>query len=162
MLAVGSTAPDFSATLDDGTPFKLSEFRGKQNVVLYFYPKDFTPGCTKEACSFRDSYDEIAAYDAIIFGVSGDDTSSHARFRETHRLPFPLIPDPDKAIIKLYEAKGTFGLMTARATYVIDKMGVIRAAIRHDFRVGEHVPEVLAALEAFQPKAAAAAPEQPR
>ena len=159
MLAVGAVAPDFSATLDDGTPFKLSEFRGKQNVVLYFYPKDFTPGCTKEACSFRDNYAEIAAYDAVIYGVSGDSTDSHARFRETHSLPFPLIPDPGKEIIRLYEAKGTFGLMTARATYVIDKTGVIRAAIRHDFRVSEHVPEVLAALEAFQPRAQAATPE---
>lgn len=152
MLATGSPAPDFSATLQDGSPFKLSDFRGKQNVVLYFYPRDFTPGCTKEACAFRDSYAEIAAYDAVIFGVSGDDSESHTRFRETHSLPFPLIPDSGREIIRLYDARGTFGLMTARATYVIDKAGVIRAAIRHDFRVAEHVPEVVAALETFQPK----------
>ena len=101
MLKEGTQAPDFKATLDSGESFSLSDQRGKQNVVLYFYPKDFTPGCTREACTFRDNYDDIKQYDAMIIGVSTDSVDSHQRFREKHELPFPLIADPDKKLVKL-------------------------------------------------------------
>jgi len=151
MLRVGTTAPDFEATLEDGTAFRLSEHRGGENVVLYFYPKDFTPGCTREACAFRDNYSDLEQHDAVILGVSTDSAASHQRFRERHELPFPLIPDPDKRIVRLYDADGFLGLTTARVTYVIDKDGVIRTAIRHDFAVGRHLPEVLDALRSIQP-----------
>ncbi|WP_322795050.1 peroxiredoxin [Tepidiforma sp.] len=147
MLKPGTPAPDFTATLDDGTPFSLAEQRCKKHVVLYFYPKDFTPGCTAQACSFRDNYGAIAAYDAIIIGVSGDSTDSHQSFRERHQLPFPLIPDPDGRLRALYDAKGWIPWMQPRVTYVIDKDGIIRAALRHDLRVTAHVPEVLEALQ---------------
>ncbi|MCH8850264.1 MAG: peroxiredoxin [Chloroflexi bacterium] len=150
MLKEGTAAPEIEATLDDGEAFSLAGFRGKKNVVLYFYPKDFTPGCTKEACAFRDSYDEVEQYDAVVVGVSTDSTESHKAFREKHELPFPLIPDPDKRIVKLYEAKGLLGLMTARMTYVIDKEGTIRKALRHDFAVGKHLPAVIDALKSIQ------------
>jgi peroxiredoxin Q/BCP len=147
MLAPGTPAPDFTATLDDGTEFHLADYRGKKHVVLYFYPKDFTPGCTAEACSFRDNYSAIAAYDAIIIGVSGDSAESHAAFREKHSLPFPLIADPEGRLRALYDAKGWIPWMPPRVTYVIDKEGIIRAAMRHDFRVTAHVPEVIEALK---------------
>ena len=150
MLKTGTPAPNFTATLEDGSPFELASFRGTQNIVLYFYPKDFTAGCTAQACSFRDNYDAIAAYDALIFGVSGDSETTHASFKEKHELPFPLIADPGRSVHKLYEATGLIPWMTPRLTYVIDKAGAIRAAIRHDFRVKAHVPEVIEALKALE------------
>ena len=149
MFKPGMPAPDFTATLDDGSQFHLASYHGDKNVVLYFYPKDFTAGCTKEACAFRDNYDEIGRYDAIIVGVSGDSESSHGSFRERHHLPFPLIADTDRDLITLYQARGLFG-MTARVTYVIDKQGIIRAALRHDLLVGRHVPEVVRTLEVIE------------
>ena len=150
MLEEGTVAPEFEVTLDNGEAFSLSKERGRRNVVLYFYPKDFTPGCTREACAFRDNYAEIERHDAVIIGVSTDSTDSHQKFREEHELPFPLIPDPEKRIVSLYEARGLLGLMTARVTYVIDKEGVIRAVIRHDFTVERHLPETLDALGSIQ------------
>lgn len=150
MLKLGVAAPDFTATLEDGTAFELASFRGTKNVVLYFYPKDFTPGCTAEACAFRDNYQEVGQYDAVIFGISGDSETSHARFRETYELPFPLIADPEREAHRLYEVTGLLPWMTPRITYVIDKEGVIRAALRHDLRVTAHVPDVIAALKAIE------------
>jgi thioredoxin-dependent peroxiredoxin len=150
MLKVGVTAPDFTATLDDGSAFELSNFRSEKNVVLYFYPKDFTAGCTAQACAFRDNYDPISRYDALIFGVSGDSERTHSSFKARHALPFPLITDPGREVHRLYEATGLIPWMTPRLTYVIDKAGVIRAAIRHDYRVQQHVPEVLEALRTLE------------
>lgn len=147
MLTVGTAAPDFTALLDDGSSFTLGAWRGRKHVVLYFYPKDFTAGCTAQACSFRDSYGAIAALDAIIVGVSSDPVGSHASFKQRHGLPFPLIADADRRLQELYNVKGWIPWMPPRMTYVIDREGIIRAAIRHDFRVKEHVPEVIAALE---------------
>lgn len=146
MLKVETAAPNFAAKLDDGSTFELESYRGAKHVVLYFYPKDFTAGCTAQACAFRDTYAELADLDAVIFGVSGDSESSHASFRERHELPFPLIADPSREVHRLYEAVGLIPWITPRITYVIDKEGVIRDAIRHDFRVKAHVPEVLEAL----------------
>jgi peroxiredoxin Q/BCP len=153
MLKEGTPAPDIDTDLDDGTHFRLSEQKGKKNVVLYFYPKDFTMGCTREACAFRDNYADIEQYDAMIVGVSTDSIDSHQRFREKHDLPFPLIADPDKSVVNAYDSDGLFGMMTARVTYVIDKQGVIRAALRHDFAIGRHLPEVLDALREIEPAA---------
>jgi len=151
MLKTGTPAPDFTATLDDGSEFTLSAYRGQKHVVLYFYPKDFTPGCTAEACSFRDNYSAISGHDAIIVGVSGDDSGSHTSFKEKHELPFPLLSDPYGKLRDLYDAKGWIPWMPPRVTYVIDKEGTIRAAMRHDFKVTAHVPEVLEALEKLAP-----------
>src|SRR5512139_2297769 len=114
MLKTGTSAPQFTATLDDGTTFDLASFRGQKRVVIYFYPKDFTAGCTAQACSFRDNY-------AIIVGVSGDSEASHTSFKDQYGLPFPLIADPGRTIHRLYEAVGLLPWMTPRLTYVIDK-----------------------------------------
>lgn len=154
MLTPGKPAPPFEGVLDDGSPFSLEDVLG-QTLVLYFYPKDFSGGCTRQACSFRDRFEEITARGAVLIGVSGDDEASHSAFREKHGLPFPLLADPDGRIVDLYDARGPFGIGKARVTYVIDRKGVIRAAIRHDLLVGKHVPKVLEALDAIEASAAA-------
>lgn len=153
MLKEGASAPEFEAQFEDGQAFRLSDYRSKKNVVLYFYPKDFTPGCTREACAFRDNYSDVEQHDAVIVGVSTDSAESHQRFRERHDLQFPLIPDPEKRVVKLYDADGLLGFLTARVTYVIDKEGTVRAALRHDFAVGRHLPEVLDALRSINASA---------
>ena len=148
MLKEGTKAPEFEGALNDGSTFKLADYRAKKNVILYFYPKDFTPGCTREACNFRDESDAFDGHNAVVVGVSKDTAESHASFKEQHKLSFPLVADPDKRIIKLYQAQGLLGLMTARVTYVIDKEGTIRGAFRHDFMdIGKHLTDALAALE---------------
>lgn len=156
MLEVGSQAPDFTTQLDDGSEFRLSDKRGEKNVVLYFYPKDFTAGCTAQACSFRDNYGVIGEHDAIIVGVSGDSEETHRSFKEDHSLGFPLISDPGGRLRDLYDVKSSVPLMRPRITYVIDKQGVIRSAFRHDLAIGKHLKDTLAALEALQSDAAAA------
>ena len=147
MLKPGTPAPNFTATVDDGSTFELAGFAGEKHVVLYFYPKDFTAGCTAQACSFRDNYSLISGQGAVIYGVSADSENSHTSFKDRYSLPFPLIADPDRRVHRLYEATGLIPWITPRITYVIDREGLIRAAIRHDFRVTEHVPEVVAALK---------------
>ncbi len=152
MLEAGTVAPQFTATLDNGETFNLGEWRGRKHVVLYFYPKDDTRGCTREACAFRDNYEPITALDAIIVGVSADPADSHQQFREKHSLPFPLIPDTDKQLSKLYGARGLFGLTTARITYVIDKQGIIRGAFRHEVRgIGDHIEDAIRTLQEIAP-----------
>lgn len=149
MLKEGTAAPDFEAQLDSGDTFRLRDHKGQKNVVLYFYPKDFTPGCTREACAFRDNYSDVEQHNAVIIGVSTDSADSHRAFRERHDLQFPLIPDPEKRVVKLYDADGFLGITTARITYVIDKEGTIRGALRHDFAIGRHLPEVLDTLQSI-------------
>jgi peroxiredoxin Q/BCP len=149
VLAIGSQAPGFTARLDDGSEFRLEGLRGEKNVVLYFYPKDGTAGCTAEACSFRDSYAAIVAHDAIILGVSGDTEQSHRAFKERNALGFPLISDPDGRLRALYDVNGVLPLLRPRITYVIDKQGMIRAAFRHDLAIGRHLSDTLAALAAL-------------
>ena len=152
MLDVGSMAPDFAATLDDGTPFRLSELRGQKNVVLYFYPAAFSGGCTKQACQLRDNYDVISEHDAVIIGVSKDTAAKHAAFRERYSLGFPMV-GATKELLDTYDVKSFLGLR-ARITYVIDKAGIIRSAFRHDVAIGRHIDDVLAALSQIEPKAA--------
>ncbi len=127
-LKEGDKAPDFSALTDEGKKVSLADFRGK-NVVLYFYPKDDTPGCTKEACSFRDSFGKIRSLGAVILGVSLDTAESHKKFREKYNLPFPLLVDKDGEISKKYNAFTQY-LRTLRfskrMTYIIDREGIIR------------------------------------
>src|SRR5512138_38305 len=118
MITEGRKAPDFSLPDQDGKMHKLSEYRGKP-VVLYFYPKDDTPGCTKEACSFRDQYEDFVAAGAEVLGVSSDDEAAHRKFTEKYRLPFTLLSDRGGAVRKLYKVPATLGLLPGRVTYVI-------------------------------------------
>ncbi len=152
-LKVGELAPDFTARTSAGSELTLSSYRGRANVVLYFYPKDFTPGCTAEACSFRDVYDDLASSDTEVIGVSLDDEDSHARFASRHGLKFPLVSDPGGRIARSYGAMGMLGglLGTARRmTFIIDKEGRIRAVIHHEIRVGKHIEEARQALAALR------------
>ena len=149
-LAVGTPAPEFSTSLDDGRPFRLSDLRGRQELVLFFYPRDFSGGCTKEACSFRDRYEELQAFGAFLLGVSPDADERHVAFRAKHDLPFPLAADPEKRLIRAYDVSGLFGLRVARVTYVIDREGIIRAAIHKEVQWSSHSELALEALAQFR------------
>ncbi|MES1023164.1 peroxiredoxin [Gloeocapsa sp. BRSZ] len=141
-LAVGTDAPSFTAKDTNGNTVSLSDFAGK-TVVLYFYPKDDTPGCTKQACSFRDARTEYQNKDIVVLGVSKDDEASHQQFTQKYNLNFPLLADTDGSIIKAYDVDG--GGYAKRVTYVIDPNGKI---VHTDSAVNTttHASDVLAAL----------------
>lgn len=124
---------------------RLSSFRGSKNVVLFFYPKGDTPGCTKEACSFRDAYAEFVDRGTAVLGVSSDSGASHGKFAAKHSLPYPLLSDEGGQVRKQYGVGRTLGLLPGRATFVIDKQGVIRAAFSSQFQPEEHVRIAIAA-----------------
>lgn len=142
-VEVGAPAPDFTLPNQDGQPVKLSDYKGKSAVVLYFYPKDNTPGCTAEACSFRDSYDVFKEAGAEVIGVSSDSSDSHAGFATKNSLPFVLLSDRGGKVRKLYGVPSTFGLLPGRVTYVIDKDGVVRLVFNSQFGATKHVEEAL-------------------
>jgi len=146
----GEPAPDFRLPADDGKTYALRDLRGKK-VVLYFYPKDDTPGCTKEACSFRDNLSRVSSKGAIVLGVSKDDLESHAKFREKYSLSFPLLSDPEGKVLSAYgvwKEKNLYGKTSMgieRTTFVIDEAGRIQKVFPR-VKVEGHVDEVLAAL----------------
>ena len=150
LLSVGDKAPAFSTKDQDGKTVKLSDFKG-QKVVLYFYPKDDTPGCTKEACSFRDLSAEFAEKGAVILGVSPDDTKSHVKFRDKHQLNFPLLADTEHKVAEKYGAwreKNMYGKKSMgiqRSTFLIDADGVVRKVWKK-VSVDGHDQAVLEAL----------------
>ena len=146
-IEAGQPAPDFDLPDAEGKRIRLADFRGKKAVVLYFYPKDDTPGCTKEACSFRDSYEDFQDAGAEVIGVSSDSASSHAKFAKRHKLPFTLLSDAKGEVRKKYGVPSTMGLMPGRVTYVIDKRGVVRHVFNSQLQATRHVSEALAALE---------------
>ena len=152
MVEEGSQAPDFELKSDTGETVKLSQFRGRP-VVLYFYPRDDTPGCTKEACAFRDSYDEYLARDAVILGVSRDGEESHQKFKQKYDLPFTLLSDPDHEVAEAYGVwaeKSMYGRKSmgiVRSTFVIAADGTIARAMR-GIKVPGHSDKVLEALAA--------------
>ena len=150
MIEVGKPAPDFALVADDGTRVALKDLRGRK-VVLYFYPKDDTPGCTVEACAFRDALPDVTSEGAVVLGVSRDDSSSHGKFRQKFHLNFPLLSDPDASVHRAYGAwgeKSSYGKTTEgviRSTVLIDEKGRVA---RHWPRVRPegHAAEVLEAL----------------
>ena len=148
----GQEAPDFSlATHTQDTPIRLSDYRGKNSVVLYFYPKDDTPGCTTESCNFRDMSEEYAELGAVIFGVSLDDVDSHKSFADKFKLPFPLLADTDNAVSDaygVYKEKNLYGKKSMgieRTTFIIDREGKI-AKVYPRVKVDQHSDEVLTFL----------------
>ncbi|MDF5729741.1 MAG: peroxiredoxin [Rhizonema sp. PD38] len=141
-LAVGSYAPGFSVKDTKGNTVSLSDFKGK-TVVLYFYPKDDTPGCTKQACSFRDNIDQYKSKDVVILGVSADDELSHQAFTQKFNLNFPLLADTDKILIKAYDVDG--GGYAKRVTYVIDGEGKI-SHVDNAVNTSTHAGDILSAL----------------
>ena len=151
-LTVGDKAPDFSLTATNGETVKLSQFLG-QRIVLYFYPKDDTPGCTKEACDFRDELAQFTKERAVILGVSHDNTASHQRFAGKFQLTFPLLSDPDASVCKaygVYKQKSMYGRTywgIERTTFIIDEQGKL-AAVFPKVSVDGHINAVLQALRA--------------
>jgi peroxiredoxin Q/BCP len=146
-LSIGEKAPDFTGNDQDGNPIKLSDFQG-QKVVLYFYPKDDTPGCTAQACNIRDNFSKFKKANMVVLGISSDDEKSHTKFIKKYSLPFPLIADTDKAINEAYgvwQEKNNFGktyMGTVRTTFVIDEKGVIENIIEK-VKTDDHTDQIL-------------------
>ena len=149
-LGVGAKAPDFSLEDQNGKRVALADYRGSKNVVLYFYPKDDTPGCTRESCAFRDQFEEFRDSGAEVVGVSSDSPASHKRFAEKYSLPFTLLSDAKGEVRASFRVPATLGLLPGRVTYVIDKQGVIRHAFNSQFNATQHVTEALKVLAALR------------
>jgi len=145
-LRVGEMAPDFSLMDDKGRPVTLKEFLGKKVVILFFYPKDMSPGCTAEACSFRDDYKSYEERGAVVIGVSLDSVESHSKFSQKYNLPFAILSDKGKEVARAYGALGIGGLLAKRWTFIINKEGKI-SHIFTKVDVRKHSEEVLKALE---------------
>ena len=148
-VKVGDVAPDFTLPSKAGESVSLSNFRGQKAVVLYFYPKDDTPGCTAEACAFRDSYQVFQDAGAEVIGVSGDSTESHTQFATKYNLPFTLLSDTGNQVHKLYGVPATLWVLPGRVTYVIDKEGVVRHIFDSMLDFKAHVDEALQTLKAI-------------
>ncbi|MDH6056302.1 peroxiredoxin [Umezakia ovalisporum] len=146
-VKVGDIAPDFTLPAQNGSTVSLGDFRGKQAVVLYFYPKNDTPGCTAESCAFRDQYEVFKTGGAEVIGVSGDSKESHQKFATKYNLPFILVSDKGDQLRKQYGATTAFGLIPGRVTYVIDKDGVVRLMFDSMFNFQGHVQEALKTLQ---------------
>jgi len=150
-VAVGDRAPDFALPAAGGATVRLSDYQGRRAVVLYFYPKDETLGCTAEACAFRDSYRVFADAGAEVIGVSGDSVASHQRFADRHQLPFILVSDSDGAVSRRYGARKLFGLLGGRVTFVIDREGMVRHVFDSQLAFTRHVREALEAIRSAPP-----------
>ena len=152
MITEGEPAPDFTLTSDAGEPVSLSDFRGKP-VVLYFYPKDDTPGCTTQACGIRDAYAKFEDAGAVVLGVSPDDVADHVKFKEKYELPFTLLADPEHEIAERYGVWGEKTYMgrtylgVGRTTFVVSPDGTV-ATVMHDVKPATHAADVLASLPA--------------
>ncbi len=152
MIEAGQKAPNFQLPADSGETISLDQFRGKKNVVLYFYPRDNTSGCTREAQGFRDALDEFDRRDTVVLGVSPDSIKSHQNFKAKHQLNFPLLSDPEHVVAEMYGAWGKkkmYGreyMGIIRSTFVIDKEGIVRKVFPK-VKVAGHVEEVLKAVD---------------
>lgn len=153
VIAIGTAAPPFSGTDQHGTPLSLDELRARGPIVLYFYPHDFTLGCTRQACMFRDAFEDLTGLGASIVGVSVDDEHSHRSFAREHRLPFSLLSDADHALARAYGVLRTLGLGVQRATFVIDRAGIVRAAIHSELSMSRHVDDTRRVLDRLARKA---------
>ena len=138
MLEVGAKAPEFVLNNHEGIETSLSDLLQNGPLILYFYPADFTPGCTKEACNIRDIHNDIQSVGLQVAGVSPQDEESHQRFRKEHKLPFILLSDPEKVAIRMYDVDGPFGVGVRRATFLISQDRTIKDAVMADIFVGQH------------------------
>lgn len=146
-LQVGDKVPDFSAKDSKGNDFDSASVLGKKPVVFYFYPKDNTPGCTAQACSFRDQYEDFKDLGAEVIGISSDSIASHEKFAKQYKLPFLLLSDNDKKLRNLFGVKPSlFGLIPGRVTYVVDKKGIIRLVF-DSVVATNHIPRALEAVK---------------
>lgn len=138
MLSPADRAPEFTLPDHEGRETTLTSLLRRGALILYFYPADFTPGCTREACSIRDLHTEIQKVGLTVAGVSPQDADSHRRFREKYHLPYALLSDTDKSVIRMYDVDGPLGFGVRRATFLIDQSRTIRDAVLADFRIGAH------------------------
>jgi len=152
-IGVGDLAPDFSLPTQNGEQITLSQFRGEKVVVLYFYPADNTPGCTREACAFRDSYEVFTAAGAQVIGVSVDSVGSHEQFAAKHSLPFLLVSDDGGTVREAYGIRPTLGVLPGRVTFVIDRTGLVRHVFSSLTRIGAHVEGALAVVRSLAAEA---------
>ena len=139
VLAVGDRAPEFSLPDDRGVEVSLSSILHTGSLLLYFYPADFTPGCTREACGIAEYYPALSDQGIRVIGVSPQRPDSHQRFRERYQLPFPLLCDADKTVIRMYDVDGPLGIGVRRATYLIDPARIVRGALLADLRIERHL-----------------------
>lgn len=153
-IKVGDRVPDFSLPDQEGKTVSSGDLLGKGPVVIYFYPKDFTPGCTAEACAFRDAYEVFQDAGAEVVGVSADSADKHASFAETHRLPFVLLADQGNRVRDAFGVKKTLGLLPGRVTFVVDKEGVVQHVFSSAVRMKAHVDEALAVVKRLSAAAA--------
>ncbi|ACK73398.1 alkyl hydroperoxide reductase/ Thiol specific antioxidant/ Mal allergen [Gloeothece citriformis PCC 7424] len=146
-VKVGDRAPDFTLSSQSGEKVSLKDFLGKKAVVVYFYPKDDTPGCTAESCAFRDSYEVFKEMGAEVIGISGDSPDSHKSFASKYNLPFILLSDTNNQVRKLFGVPATLFVLPGRVTYIIDKEGIIRQIFDSAFDFKAHVNEALKTLQ---------------
>lgn len=146
-LQVGDTAPEFRARDQNGNEISLPDESASRGVVLFFYPKDGTPICTKQVCSFRDSYEKFQEMGFEVIGVSGDSSESHREFAERHHVPYSLITDEGNELRKNFGVSTTLGILPGRQTFVIDSAGIIRLIFSAQFAAKEHVQRALSAIE---------------
>lgn len=155
-ISIGEKAPDFSLEAQNGQPIRLSDFRGKSIVVLFFYPRDHTPVCTSEACQFRDEYSNFVDAGATVLGISKDSIESHGRFAGDHKLPYALLSDVSGEVHKIYGLKQKFNPLPKRVSFVIDYDGVVRWVFDSMFKPETHVLEALKIVRSIQGEARSA------
>jgi peroxiredoxin Q/BCP len=154
-IKVGDKAPDFTLPSATGEQVRLSDRLGDHAVVLYFYPKDETPGCTAEACAFRDGYEAFTDAGAEVIGVSSDSSGRHASFADRHQLPFTLLSDQGGRVRKSYGVPAVLGVLPGRVTYVIDRTGTVRHVFNSMTNIGQHVNDALDVVRRLQAEPAA-------
>jgi peroxiredoxin Q/BCP len=154
-IQIGGKAPDFTLPSQTGEPVRLSDRLGERVVVLYFYPKDETSGCTKEACAFRDSYEVFTDAGADVIGISSDSVDKHASFADHHKLPFTLLSDKGGSVRKSYGVPSTIGLLPGRVTYVIDRDGVVRNIFNSQLNISGHINQAIETVKKLQAEPAA-------
>jgi peroxiredoxin Q/BCP len=149
-IRIGDPAPAFSTTDMQGQPLALTDYRGRKALLLFFYPADESPVCTKEACAFRDAYQDFVDAGAEVVGVSGDSNADHRQFAEHHRLPFRLVSDGDGSLRRAFGVPKTLGLLPGRVTYLIDRQGIVRHLFNSQLHAEKHVTEALAMLRQLE------------
>jgi peroxiredoxin Q/BCP len=149
-IQVGSKAPDFTLPSQSGAPVRLQDRVGERVIVLYFYPRDDTRGCTAEACAFRDSYEVFADAGADVIGISSDSVDRHAAFAGKHQLPFTLLSDQGGRVRKRYGVPAVLGVLPGRVTYVIDRQGTVRRVFSSMTNIGQHVSDALETVRQLQ------------
>jgi len=146
-ISVGSAIPEFCLPDKNGNNYTIKTLIGKHNLVIYFYPKDETAGCTAQACSFRDAFEDFLKFDAKIIGISADSAESHKKFAEKHNLPFILLSDYDNKVRKLFGVSKSLGFLAGRETYIVGKDGCVKYIFNSQLNINGHISKAIEVLE---------------